>query len=428
VGLALKGAESMPSNNTFNKANWVAMKGLSLLKNSLAIGKAYSEEYSGEYAKQYAIGRTLTVPMSQRYVVQRNDMTYNPQALDRPVTTITVDQTATIPLEWESIEKALDMERGEERVSKLYLEPAVAYIRQAIESDLGQFAHQNTNMVVGALGTNPATYDATSAAALQALVEMGVPMDADNLSLFLPPAVNRAVKTGALSFFNPTLDISKQFRTGYIQKSDSFDWYASMSLYTHTAGTWAGAVTVNGAGQSGSSLNVTCTTGDTFKKGDKISLANVNQVNLMTRATTSTSSAGTKTFTITADAVGVASAATLSIYPPIYGPGSHYQNVDALPVTTAALTLWPGTGSPSGKVGKVGLGIYPGAFFIVGVDLEEPEAVEICRQYQDPDTGIAVRFIRQWDNTQSRMTNRLDALWGRGVGLAEQCSVCIACA
>jgi hypothetical protein len=418
----------MPSQSSFNKANWVAMKGTSLLKNSLSLGSYFSDEYSGEYAQKYAIGRTLTVPMSQRYTVQRNDMTYNPQALDRPITSITVDQTATVPLEWESIEKALDMERGEERVTELYLKPAIAYIRQAIDSDLAQFAHENTNMVLGALGTNPGTYDLTSAAALQALSEMGCPTDDDNLGLFVPPAVNRAVKTATGTFFNPTVDVSKQFRAGFVEKSDSFDWYRSMSLRTHTAGTWAGAVTVNGANQSGSSIVVACTTGDTFKKGDKVSIANVNQVNLMTRATTSTASAGTKTFTITADTTGAGSAATLPIYPPIYGPGSHYQNVDALPATTAALTLWPGTSSPSGKVGKVALALYPGAFFVVGMKLEEPEAVEICRQYQDPKTGIAIRFIRQWDNLQSRMTNRFDCLWGRGIGLAEQCSVAIACA
>lgn len=418
----------MPSQNSFNKASWVAMKGLALLKNTLAIGPYFSTEYSGEYAQKFAIGKTLTVPMSQRYTVQRNDMTYNPQALDRPYTTITVDQTATVPLEWESIEKALDMERGEARVEELYLKPAIAYIRQAIETDLAQFAYQNANMVTGALGTNPASYDATSGASLQALVEMGCPVDDQNLGLFLPPAVNRSVKTAAVGYFNPTVDISKQFRSGFVQHSDSFDWYASMSLATHTAGTWAGAVTVNGANQSGSSLAVTCTTNDTFKKGDKFSIANVNQVNLMTRNTTSTASAGTKVFTVLQDTTGVSSAATLSIYPPIYGPGSHYQNVDALPANSAALTLWPGTTSPSGKSGKVGLALYPGAFFLVGMKLEEPEAVEICRQYQDPETGIAIRFIRQWDNIQSRMTNRFDCLWGRGVGLAEQCAVVLPCA
>jgi hypothetical protein len=418
----------MPSTNTFNKASWVAMKGTSLLKNSLAIGKYFSDEYSGEYAQKYAIGKTLTVPMSQRYIVQRNDMTYNPQAFDRPITTITVDQTATIPLEWESIEKALDMERGEERVTEIYLKPAIAYIRQAIESDLAQFAYQNANMVTGALGTNPTTYDATSAAAMQALTEMGCPTDDENLGLFVSPAVNRAVKTGAIALFNDQKALGKQFRTGFVEHADGFDWYRSNSLTTHTAGTWAGAVTVNGASQSGATLNVTATTGDTFKAGDKFSIANVNQLNLMTRATTTTAAAGSKTFTVLADATAVASAAALSIAPPIFAPGSHYQNVDALPANGAALTLWPGTASPNGKSGKVGLALYPGAFFLVGMKLEEPEAVEICRQYQDPDTGIAIRFIRQWDNLLSRMTNRFDCLWGRGVGLAEQCAVAIASA
>lgn len=408
------------------------MKGLSLLKNSMAVGPYFSTEYSGEYAQKFAIGKNLSIPLSQRYTVQRNDMVYNPQALDRPLTSMSVDQTATISIEWESIEKALDMERGESRVEELYLKPAIAYIRQAIESDLAQFAYRNANMVVGALGTNPTTYDATSAAALQALVEMGCPVDSDNLGLFLPPAVNRSVKNTGATYHNPVSDITKQFRTGFVEKSDSFDWYASMSLATHTAGTWAGAVTMSSANQSGSSIAVTCTTGDTFKNGDKVSIANTNQLNLMTRNSTSTSSAGTKVFTILADVTGVASAATLPIYPPIYGPGSHYQNVDALPANAAALTLWPGTSSPSAKVGKVGLALYPGAFFLVGMKLEEPEAVEICRQYQDPETGIAIRFVRQWMSSLPGqapfMSNRLDCCWGRGVGLAEQCAVVLPCA
>jgi hypothetical protein len=416
----------MPSINSYRKSNIVAMKGLDLLLNDLSIGRYFSDEYSGEYAKKYAIGANLTVPMSQRWTVQRNDMTFNAQAMDRPVTTITVDQTATIPMEWESIEKALDMERGEDRVEELYIKPAIKYIRQAVEVDFAQYAAQNANMLLGVLGTNPTTYDATSAAALQALSEMSCPDD--ELGLFIPPSVNRAIKTTNLNQFNPTVDISKQNRYGYVGKNDSFDWYRSMSLYRHTAGTWAGAVTVNGAGQSGSSINVTCTTGDTFFKGDKISFANTNQVNLMTRIATSTATAGTKVFSITAPTVGVANAATLQIYPPMYAPGSHYQNVDALPATGAALTLWPGTASPSGKIGYLGLALYPGAFFSVGMKLEEPEAVEFCSQYQDPKTGLAIRCIRQWDNRISAMTTRLDCLWGRGLGLAEQGAVVIACA
>lgn len=416
----------MPSTSSFNKANWVAMKGLSLLTNSLGVAPYFSTEYSGEYAKKFAIGRTLTIPGPQRYIVQRNDMTYNPQALDRQPYTINVDQTGTIPFDWESVEKALDMERGEEIVEREYIKPAVAYLRQAIDSDLAQFAYQNANMVTGTLGTAVTTYDASSGACLQALLEMGCPVDDGNLGLFVSPALNRAIKNTGATYHNPVTDISKQFRTGFVGTSDSFDWFASNSLATHTAGTWAGAVTMNGANQSGSSITVTCTTGDTFKKGDKISIAAVNSVNLMTRVTTTTAAAGTKHFTILADVTGASSAATLSIAPAIYGPGSHYQNVDALPAASAALTLWPGTSSPNGKSGKVGFGIYPGAFFLVGLPLEEPQSAEISRQFTDAKTGISIRFIRDWDNVLSRMTNRFDCIWGRGVGLSEQCAVALA--
>jgi hypothetical protein len=222
----------------------VAFKSLSLLKNSLAIGKYFDDQYSGEYAKKYAIGSTLRIAQSQRYINQRNDMTFNPQAFDRPTTRSSSTRPRRSRLQWESIEKALDMERGEERVEEIYIKPAIAYIRQAIESDLAQFAAQNSNMVVGALGTNPTTYDGTSAAALQALGEMGCPIDDENLGLFVPYAVNRAVKTGAISLPSAVQPTTKQFRTGYVEHSDGFDWYRSNSLYTHTAGTWAGAVTM----------------------------------------------------------------------------------------------------------------------------------------------------------------------------------------
>ena len=147
----------------------------------LAIALYFSDEYSNDYAQKFAIGKTMTVPLSQRYVVQRNDMTFTAQNLDRPTTTIAIDQTATIALEWASIEQALNMERGEERVEEIYLKLAIAYIRQEIENSAAQFAAQNANMIVGQLGTNLPTFDTTRAkAALQHHAD-GCPTDDENL-------------------------------------------------------------------------------------------------------------------------------------------------------------------------------------------------------------------------------------------------------
>ena len=414
-------------NNVETKASWVAMKGLDLLVNGLHIAPYFDTSYSGEYAQKFAIGRTLTIPMSQR-IRPRTDMTYNPGAMDRPSTTLPIDQVRGYDLEWESIEKALDMERGESRVEELYLKPAIAYLRQEIDKYCAEFAAQHANMVVGALGTNASTLDGTSAAGKQALEQMGGMPDDGDVACCLPPAVLRAIKTSNIGYFTPVTDLAKTWRSGNIGHADGMDFYSSNSLYKHTAGTWGGTVSVNGASQSGSSLNINCTSGDTFKKGDKVTIANVNEVNLMSRIVTTTAAAGTKYFTVTEDLTADASTETLSIYPPMYGPASNYQNVDALPANSAVLTLWTGTSSPNGKSGKLGLVLAPGAFLLAAVKLEEPTAVEICKQYQDPNTGIALRFIRQWDNILSRMTNRFDMTFGCGVGLAEQSAVVIACA
>src|SRR6185437_7582384 len=137
----------------------------------------------------------------------------------RPYTTATINQTGTLPFQWTDVEKALDMERGEDRVERLYIRPAVAQARQQIESSSATFAYQNTNLLDGALG------------------------------IVLPPAVVRAVKTSLQGDFNPQKDLSKVFRTGMVGVTDGFDWHESNSLVTHTAGTWASAVTMNSANQ-----------------------------------------------------------------------------------------------------------------------------------------------------------------------------------
>ena len=150
-------------------------------------------------------------------------------------------------------------------------------------------------------------------------------------------SIGPAVQT----LFTPVDEITEVFKEGILGRAKGFDWYESQSLYSVTAGTFAsGAVTVTGAGQSGTSLIVTGSVGDTLAQGDKISLANVNFVNPRTRRIAGPATA--QQFTVTAPFTLTGGADTISILPAIYGPGSQYQNVDALPVNGAAVTLWPG--------------------------------------------------------------------------------------
>jgi hypothetical protein len=385
------------------------MESMRLLTNKLEVSQAFNTEYNKEFTREFAIGENLRVKLPNQGVI-RNGLGYNPQAINRLYTDVTVDQVFGYDFEWDSVEAALDVERGMAAFKREYIEPAMAQIKQEIDSRAALYAYQNSNNIVGILGTDPTSLTVFNEARQILVEKAGV--DQGKRWTLIPPSVNTALVGTALGLFNPPDAISKQYKEGAIGRYAGSDWYESMSLYSHTAGTWQGAVTIEGADQSGASLLLNVTSGDTFLKGDVIGLGGVYPTNPMTRR--QTQSADTMTVTVLADVTASASTATISISPTLYGPGSPYQNITALPADDAALTLFPGTTSPNGKTGKQGLVINKGAFALVGVKMETPKAVEMASQTRDPESGISVRFVRMFDPQQSKMVNRFDVLLGFG--------------
>jgi hypothetical protein len=410
------------ASNSFQYVDWLSMESLRLLTNKLQVAQFFNTDYNKEFTKEFAVGETVRVNYPQRFLI-RDGLGYNPQAINRIPTTVTVDQIFGVDFEWDSAEQALQLERGRDKIAKEYLEPAMAQIAQEIDSRAALYAKNNVSNVVGVLGTDPTSF-ATMNQARQKMVELAGWTGAKR-GMIIPPSVNTSLVSAAVQYFNPTDEISRQYKEGSIGTNSGFDWYESMSLYEHTAGTWAGTVECTAAVASGaSSLVLTCTNGDVFNKGDVVSIAGVNAVNPMTRRSTGSA----KTFVITSASQTISgTSATVSIYPTIYGPGSQYQNVDALPAAGADLTLFPGTASPNGKTGFNGLAINRDALALVGVKLEVPKACEMASQSRDPKTGISVRFVRMFDPQQSKMVNRFDVLMGFGQLYADQCAVRVLC-
>lgn len=408
--------------NAFLTTDWLIMESLDYLLNKLAIASLFNTQDNDEFEQEFAVGATVRKKFPWRPTVSRG-LGYQPQPIQRINTTISIDQIVQSSFEWDSYEKAVSMERGEEYLKKEYIEPCMNIMAQEIENICAQWAYQNASNIVGVLGTDFADFDTSSAAARQMLTENGCPPGGER-GFFVPPAVMRALKKSAIGYFNPVKDISKQFREGIVGYADGFDFYESVSLYQHTAGTWAGAVTVNGAGQSGSQITITATAGDTFKKGDKISFANSNRVNPMTRRRVGASA---KTFSVTADLTAAGGGVdVLNITPAIFGPGSAYQNVDALPANGAALTLFPGTASPNGKTGTVGMAMNNKAFALASLPLEVPKAAEPGTGHKrDDETGIEIAFVRMFDPVNRKMINRFDMCLGNGNLYNDNCAVAL---
>lgn len=396
------------------------MEVLRLLINKKQVAESFNTDFDKDFDKEFPVGAQIQVKFPQRFTI-RNGLGYTPQGINRIATTVNLDQIFGIDFEWDDYEAAVKLERSMDQIRKQYLEPAADQLAQELDSRCAQFAYQNASNVVGTLGADPTTL-ATYLDADKRLFEKACPPG--DRSLCLSASANASIVPQLQGLLNPSPEISRQYKTGVMGDAVGFRWYRSNSLYSHTAGTFAGAVTVSGGGQSGGSLVIIGTGGDTLKKGDKISILNVNAVNPVTRRI-----AGAKNpqnFTVLQDYTLTGGADTIQILPAIYGPGSQYQNVDALPAGGAAITLWPGTVAPNGKVGTVNLAMTKYGFALVGAKLYTPKAVEMATQHQDPETGLAVRFVKAWDPVRSMQVHRFDMLAGFGSLYQDNGAVCIA--
>lgn len=394
--------------NNFINTNWVSMEILRLLLNKLVVTEYFNRSWERDFEKEFAPGSSIQVKFPQRMNVIKG-MGYNPQAINRVTTTVNLDQWLQVPFEWDDYEVAVKLERSEEELRENYWEPAAAALAQEWDSEAAQFAYQNASNISGILGTDPTTVN-TYYAAREILMQEACPPGPRVACI--SSSMMTSLGSNITNVFHPADEIDMVWKEGVIGKLAAAKFFESQSLWSHTAGTWAGAVTVTGAGQSGSSIIITGTSGDTIAHGDKISFANCNAVNPMTKR-----SAGPlkpRIFTVTQDFTLDGNPDTISFLPAIYGPGSQYQNVDSLPANGAALTLWPGTASPNGKSGTVGLMLSKFAFAFVGAKLYVPKAVEDKGQATDPDTGMSIRKVTAWDPIRSMQIHRMDSLGGFG--------------
>lgn len=413
--------------NTFLTTDWFSMTMLRLLVNPLEVTEYFGTRFNSDYQKPFAVGQTVNIKYAPAFTI-RDGMTWTPQGIQEIQTTVNCNQAFGVDFQATDLEIVLTMERGDDRINTYYIEGPLAQMAQEWDSRSALFAYQNANNITGVLGTNPTSFQTYSNAARQRVVEMAGAVTGKS-GIVIPPAVNTSLVNAVSTTFNPTDEISRQFKKGVIGMQGGYTWHESMSLYDHTAGTWAGAVTVNGAGQSGNTLTVTATAGDTFLIGDVIALpTGSNNVNPRTRRLTT--SAQTKTVVVTQDLTAAGGGVdVINFTPALYGPGSPYQNVSALPSNGGSLTLFPGTASPNGKTGKNGLLMHGGGqqevsgMFIVNVPLELPKNEQFARQQRHPKTGMAVRIVKFWNPKDAQMGWRFDTLGGYGIGYNDSCVV-----
>lgn len=394
--------------NTLLTTQEITFETLMILKNQLKFAANVHRGYDDQFGVAgRKIGATLNIRKPPRFV-GRTGQAVNLEGLTDTFVPLTLNTQFGVDFEASSSEMKLSIDDFRNR----YLQAAAAAIANKIDRDGLLMAYQSTANLVGVAGTTPNAF-LTYAQAGQKLDEMAAPDD-DRRYIVINPAARVNIVDALKGLFQDSAQISRQYKTGKMGIAAGFEWYMDQNVVTHTIGTFvAASPQVAGGGQTGSSLITKgWTAGDILNVGDIFTLgaANTNNaVNPQSRQSTGS----LQQFVVTAPflAVGAGGNDTIQIFPPII-PSGQFQNVSQSPSNNDAVNVWQGTTSPSAKATPQNMAWHESAFTLATVDLEVPGGIDLGYAARDKDTGVSLRFIRQYVATTDQWVSRFDVLYG----------------
>jgi hypothetical protein len=369
-----------------------------LWKNTNAFMRNINMQYDDQFAREGAkIGSQLRIRLPVDYTVGTGSAVSFQDTAEN-FTTLTMATQNNVALSFNMIQQTLQVDDYAER----YLAPAVNNLAGTVAVGImsgaeGGVCNYYDNETAGAIIT-PSTTTILNANAV--LDTQSAPMM--NHRLVVHPFTDARVAGALTGLFNPATEISEQYRSGGMKNALGFDWMKDQTVITHTPGTFS-AGTVNGAGQTGSTITVNAITG-TLNKGDIITFASVNGVNRINK----TSYGTLRQFVVLAN---VASGGTsISIYPALIpaaagGQAVQYQTTDTSPANNATITLV----SPASTAYRKNIAFVPDAITVATADLEIPPNVESARHELD---GVSMLMVRQYIIGTGITGTRLDVVWG----------------
>ena len=346
------------------------------------------------------IGSSLDIRRPLR-VIGADGQALQPEGLVRVTVPMTISYWNQESFVYNDTEEAMFLDENK-RVA--YLKPHVVNLANKVDRLQMQYMQSIIPNWVGTPGTVPTTLDTYNSAQtkLNQLLAMG-----SNRSVIYNSAYNQNIVKAGQTLFNPNQVIGKQYLEGKVGRYAEFDFFIDEQVPSFTYGTFAGSGVVNGANQTGSSLvtNTWTASSVSLVGGENFTIAGVYEINGQSRLTLPNV---LKQFKVIAPATDTAGAATFQIFPAII-PSGPYQNCSNSPANGAAITF-AGT---TGQLCQTAFALQEEAFTWASIPLQNVEEFGAkCDTITDPETGISIRVIWQWDNRLGEVTVRMDFVWG----------------
>lgn len=386
--------------NTLLTINMITREAVRLWKNSNAFIQNINMQYDDSFARTGAkIGTSLRIRLPNDYTV-RTGPALQAQDTAEVNTTLVLATQKGVDVSFNSVDMTMSLDDYSERI----LAPMVNNLAGAVAADIMSGVEGGICNYVANTDGSGNLLSPTSGTFLDAgaILDNNSAQVSDRKAVLSPRTMARTVQS-LTGLFNPVSDISKQYKSARVYDALNYLWFQDQTVINHAAGTYNGAATVSGAGQTGTSVTTTAISG-TLVAGDIITLASVNAVNRITKTTTGE----LRQFVVTAN---VASGATsIPIYPAIIPPvgvnAVQYQTVTASPASGAAVLLV----NPASTTYRKNFVFAPDAVTMATADLYMPDGVaEAAREQFD---GISMRMIRQYLISTDQEPCRLDVLYG----------------
>lgn len=392
--------------NTLLTSSIITNEALAVLKNSLTFAANVNRQYDDRFAQVgNKIGDTLNVRKPPRYIGRTGQAISIEDSVESSIPVQLTTQFG-VDIQFASSDLALRIDDFSDR----FIKPAMATVANKIDRDGLLMAVNATYNQVGTPGANGTT-GITTGNVLMAGAKLdnnGCVRSTDMRSLVVSPLTQALLVDTVKSLFNPAPTIADQYKTGNIGTALGYKWNMDQNVIGHTNGVLGGTPLVNGATQTGNSLITdgwTAAALQRLNQGDTFTLAGVFSVNPQSRQSTGI----LQDFVVTANGSSDGAGNMTVTISPAINPTGQFQNVTNSPADNAAITITSGT---TGLVSTQNIAYHRDAFTLACADLPLPGGVDFASRKSDPQTGLSVRAVRQYNVSTDQFPCRLDVLYG----------------
>lgn len=269
------------------------------------------EKEFGRDVSGYKVGDSVKIKVPPLPVVT-NGRTFSPDDANlnarESYVNLNIDTEMHVGLQFTAVEKVLELSAFKER----FLRPSVRSLATTIDANFLKRAIIAVNNMTLINPTGEIHPLAPFGRGREMMAKALAPED-KRIALLSSGLTNSIVDTSG-TLFNPTAEVSKQYKEGYIGKARGFEFMESEHIFMFQNGSKVDGISVLGANQTGGVLTLGgVSNGDVIKAGSVFTIDGVHQIHPLTRLSYGTP----MQFVVLEDVTAGGSSVDVKIYPEI---------------------------------------------------------------------------------------------------------------